>query len=418
MKVLWFTNIPTYDTSHLNVYLKETGGWLVTLDKAIQTEIDLSVVFYGEKTEEFKYLNTIYYSIAKNLSFLQKIRNKITHHVDDNEDLVKYLSIINKVKPDIIHIHGSENSFGCIITHTKVPVVISIQGNITVYHHKYLSGFSKDYLSVSKNNLKTPCSLLFPDNFKKNYLLFNRLKEIEKKNLKDCKYVIGRTNWDKRVTRVLAPQSKYYHVDEILRDEFYALKWQQPNDECLKLFTTNSNSFYKGIETVIEASKILNNLNIHFKWSIAGISEDDLIVRVLKKKFKQKNNFKNIELLGRLGSLEIAEKLSKSNIYIMPSHIENSPNNLCEAMLLGIPCIATFAGGTSSLISDGESGLLIQDGDPWVLAGAVIELINDNDRAVKLGNNAFTVAHKRHYKENIVNSLLEVYSNILQSSLI
>lgn len=42
----------------------------------------------------------------------------------------------------------------------------------------------------------------------------------------------------------------------------------------------------------------------------------------------------------------------------MPSHIENSPNNLCEAMILGMPCIATDAGGTSTLLSNMKDGLL------------------------------------------------------------
>ena len=48
----------------------------------------------------------------------------------------------------------------------------------------------------------------------------------------------------------------------------------------------------------------------------------------------------------------------KSDIFVSASHIENSPNNVAEAMILGMPCIATFAGGTSSYIEDNKNGIL------------------------------------------------------------
>ena len=76
------------------------------------------------------------------------------------------------------------------------------------------------------------------------------------------------------------------------------------------------------------------------------------------------------------------------HIYIAISHIENSPNSLCEALILGAPCIATNAGGTSSLIEDGNNGILIQDGDAYSMAGAIIELTENYNIAIDYGNSA------------------------------
>ena len=99
----------------------------------------------------------------------------------------------------------------------------------------------------------------------------------------------------------------------------------------------------------------------------------------------------------------------------MPSHIENSPNNLCEAMILGLPCIATHAGGTASILKDHEEGFIIQDGDPWVMAGAIIEMINNPEQAILYGQNARKKALVRHDREAIVKSLLETYQDIINN---
>ena len=52
-----------------------------------------------------------------------------------------FLKVIEMVKPDIIHIHGTENTFHTILGKVNIPVVISIQGNPSVYSYKFRSGF-------------------------------------------------------------------------------------------------------------------------------------------------------------------------------------------------------------------------------------------------------------------------------------
>jgi glycosyltransferase involved in cell wall biosynthesis len=178
--------------------------------------------------------------------------------------------------------------------------------------------------------------------------------------------------------------------------------------------STTGNNFYKGFETICEAAIILKNKNISFQWQIAGLTENDSIVQAVKSKLG-KNNFPISEILflGGLDEKHLVNKLLESNIFVMASHIENSPNNLCEAMILGIPCISTFAGGSSSLLKDKEEGLLIQDGDPWSLAGAIIEMSENYNIALEMGKNARKRALLRHDKTIIVNGLLDIYKSVL-----
>ena len=73
-------------------------------------------------------------------------------------------------------------------------------------------------------------------------------------------------------------------------------------------------------------------------------------------------------------------------------------------MVLGLPCIATYAGGTGSLIEQGRDGVLVQDGDPWAMAGAIIKLLCNSEKAVEIGASD---------RRKIVDDLQKVYSKII-----
>ena len=161
----------------------------------------------------------------------------------------------------------------------------------------------------------------------------------------------------------------------------------------------------------------LNKLGVDIEWRVAGINSNDLIVKIVKRMLKDKFSNKNLKLLGRLSANALIAKLLEADIYIMPSHIENSPNNLCEAMMLGMPCIATVAGGTGSILKDGEEGNLVQDGDPWGMAGAVLEMKDNYESAVLMGQKARKSALERHDKDKIVDELFGIYKKIFNWNL-
>jgi len=413
MKVLWFSNTSANADEYLNVELRGTGGWLKSLDLALQNYVELHIAFNYQNDKAFKYKETFYHPIMNNQNLFKKIYNKYTRFVSDKQDLSKYLKIIDTVKPDIIHIHGTENAFACIILHTSIPVVVSIQGNITVYLHKFFSGFESKYLYITNRKVTSLKALFFPEAFVTGYQRLIKMHKREERNLKFVKYIIGRTLWDKRITRIMAPESIYYQGDEILRGAFYQYHWEPHFSDKLIIHTTNSNIFYKGFETLCEALNLLNKIGFNCEWRIAGINPEDLIVKLTKKKLKKEFPQQGLVLLGSINENSLINYLLESDLYVMASHIENSPNNLCEAMMLGMPCISTFAGGVGTLIKDDENGLLIQDGDPWAMAGAILEFANNEVKAIQFGRNARTIAMQRHDKNRIIEALLQTYSGII-----
>jgi glycosyltransferase involved in cell wall biosynthesis len=415
MKVLWFSNTPASGAEYLKCK-GVRGGWLSSLDVALSRHVELHVAFeYPKFSEEFVYKWITYHPVCHRHYKLRFIKNILLGGFTDKEDLPKYLSLIEQIKPDLIHIHGTENPFGAIIDVCKIPVMVSIQGNNTVYFHKFLAGFERKYLFVKKFRFRKLTDFPFFKSHYAGYRLTRRSKYREMRNIRKCRHILGRTDWDRRISRILAPDSHYYHADEMLRKSFHETTWTRPETTKLIIHTTTGENLFKGFETICEALTLLLNRGMDVEWRVAGIEKDDLIIRLARKKLGKEFPAKGLVILGIIDEDILKERLLEALIYVMPSHIENSPNSLCEAMLIGIPCISTCAGGAGSLLKDGEEGIVIQDGDPWVMAGAILELHNDPDKAARFGLNARKKALVRHDPERIVHDLLNTYSLVKEN---
>lgn len=409
MKVLWFSLSPGLADAYLNNNY-EGIGWVKSLERNIQPKIELSVAFYHHtEVPPFTYGATRYYPIKQyRMGKLTKIFRRLVNGIEPDSDIKAFLKILEEVKPDLIHIHGTEGPFGLIQKYVDTPTVISIQGTIIVYRYKFFSRIS--YTDILKYSYLK--SFLLSRSFINVYKVFAKLAHREQEIYSCSKNFIGRTAWDRRVTKILAPTAQYFHNDEILRDSFYKYEHQYQKPVRLIIFTTTWVNIYKGLETILDCAKLLDAINLDYEWHIAGLKTEDEVVKIAAKNAKRQIS-KNIKFMGMLNQEALAQALLKSSIYVISSHIENSPNSLCEAQILGLPCIATNAGGTSTLLEDGKDGILIQDGDPYAMAGAILEMNENYDKAIIFGKSARRKAQSRHDEQKITVDLLKIYEAVL-----
>ncbi|MBU1147284.1 MAG: glycosyltransferase [Candidatus Omnitrophica bacterium] len=120
-------------------------------------------------------------------------------------------------------------------------------------------------------------------------------------------------------------------------------------------------------------------------------------------------------LAGKLGIREhviflgqrqdIAALVSLFDVAVLSSRAESFPVVLLEYMAASRPVVATNVGDNSKIISDNESGLLVPPEDPEALAGAVIELLNNNEKAKKMGIAARKKAESRFYLKQMIDKM-------------
>ena len=394
------------------------GGWLVSLEDEVKkiAGIELNVAYITNNNEEdFQYQGVHYFPIC-----LKQSKNSIVRVLQRNlgdvymENIVyaQLQRCVNIVKPDIIHVHGTEGMMGkCIDFIEDIPVVFSIQGLIAPYLEKYFSGIPQEN-ALAYDKL---FDIIRGVGIKNQWRSFEYRANRELSYLKNAKYVLGRTFWDSYCTLAINPERKYFVVNEILRSEFYSKQWKGfIGQDKIKLVSTISDGIYKGFETVLKAASLLKKYsNIDFEWHIAGYTQKTKWVRICEKYTNIYAKDHNIVFHGKMDADELSSLLCGCDIYIHVSHIENSPNSVCEAMLLGMPIIASYAGGTASLLDNMKEGILYQDGDPYVLVGSILCLRDNLKFAKALADAAYRRAIIRHDKSSIVNELIGSYKAIL-----
>lgn len=407
MKVLWFTNTTSLYKKDIKGY--NGGGWIESLEKIISKEndIELAVSFFdSDDCFKVKKKGTTYYPIPLYKSIFKKIKYYIFPKKLDNSELNSYLKIIEDFKPDVIHVFGTEKSFGLLTLHTKTPLVIHLQGILNpCLNSFYAPGFSQ--IDLIKQHVFKPLKII--NQLFGMYIFKNNVKR-ESIILKNCKYYMGRTEWDKSVTNLYAPNSTYFYCSEMLREDFYTARaWKAKEDSKLILVSTISKTSYKGFDLILKTAKLLKELTeIDFEWRVFGLSE----YKDMELKLGINCEHVNVLLKGVVKSEILIQNIQAGDIFIHPSYIDNSPNSICEAQLIGIPVISTNVGGVSSLIKNDMTGYLVPSNDPFTLASKVIKLKKNKIESIKISKISRETAILRHDKQTIVNDLLKIYNTI------
>lgn len=135
----------------------------------------------------------------------------------------------------------------------------------------------------------------------------------------------------------------------------------------------------------------------------------------LKKLIKRHSLEGMVTFMGPLSAPKMKEAFLRSNVFVLPSTIENSPNSLGEAMLLGVPCVASCVGGVQDMLADRMEGYMYPVNDTALLAHYIDKVFSDDDAAYAMGKRAKEHAYRTHDPVKNVEDLIEIYHKILSS---
>ena len=419
MKILWFIN-----TSSL--YNKKSdklgGGWIESLELLLKesNEIDLAVSFFHKTDhQKIKKNNTTYYPILRKSAKKKPIKTVLNNYLakeNEKQYLTQMLNVVDDFNPDVIHIFGTEEVFSVVQNYTQKPVVIQIQGLMNPCFNNYFPpGISQiDFilnLNYFKQNLIGSSPFFAHKKFKAKAIR-------ESKFLKESKYVMGRTHWDKNTLSLLAPNALYFHVDEVLRPHFYKpLKINHFKNKTIIILSTLSPITYKGLDVVLKTANLLNvNRSISFLWKVIGVEKNNKLAEFFEKKLNILYTENNVIFLGKQSSDEISKLISKADLFVHPSYIDNSPNSVCEAQILELPVIACNVGGVSSIVEHDKTGILVPSNGVHEIACNIRDYNNSPEKYFTLAKNGKVSATKRHNKMLIKNKLLTTYQNIINNA--
>lgn len=416
MRVLWITNVPIpLVAQDANLSITPYGGWLVQLaDRIRETdEISLSMLFaQNEKKDEVtgRIDGIDYYGFYKG----RFAENKEKRYKE-------FENFILSSQPDVIHIFGTEKEHSYIALQVckdlglENRVVTSIQGMVSVNAHHYYADIPLwvRYGYTIRDVIR--------GNSMQSKKQFEREGRREEYVLKHVQNVIGRTDWDEACTTRLNPKVHYYKNNETLRKSFYKNQWNYDSCKPHSIFCSQSTYPIKGIHYVLEA---LPEIIEAYPDTMLYISGENLrkkpayllslYQKYLLRTIKKSGLENHVVFLGPLHEKEMVKAYLGANVFVCPSSIENSPNSLGEAMLLGMPVVSSDVGGVKNMLVHDVEGYVYQHDAPYMMAYYIKKIFANTSDILEMTKRAQVHARKTHDPDKNASDLILIYREIAE----
>lgn len=335
----------------------------------------------------------------------------------------RFAEILSDYRPDMVHIFGTE------FPHTLAMVraygrpertLIGLQGICSACADAYMAGVP-EYVQ----NRVTFRDYIKRDSIRGQQEKFRIRGAHEQEALKNTGHVTGRTAFDREETQRINKMVRYHPMNETMRASFYTDEWEAEGAVPHSIFLSQGDYPLKGFHYVLHAmprilsrypdariyvagNSIINNRTLKDKLKISSYGK---YLRELIVAYRLEEK---VVMLGGLPEEEMKKQYLKSSVFVCPSAVENSPNSLGEAMLLGVPAVAAATGGIPSMLEDKKEGLLYEAGDICALADAVIAVWDEPEAARKRAQAARRRAMGTHDADRNYEQLLRIYREICQ----
>lgn len=414
MKIAWLigTNSTLSDFVHVDS-INNSGGWNNTQLRSLSANKNVSkIVIISVRPEKY----------AKMIEEDERIKiyhlpyKTITRHV--NYKLMEEIAnIIEEEKPDIVDIQGAENTYSAI-TYTKnisCPVVVTLHGIAFQCERFYTRGVPTKSLLFDR----TLVDGLFSKGILEKKSLMHARAVIERNVLQSVDYVRGRTSWDRACAFTLNDKVNYYHEELILRDAFAHKKWSLNTCNPYRIFTSQANSPLKSLYTLMETVALLKKKYSEVELIVPGYPLRKGVLKngydkTIVKRIKELGIDPNVHFVGNLTADQMSEELVKARVFVLQSEIENSPNSLAEAQMIGTPVVSSFTGGTPEYIDNGKTGFLYNSYDPVMAAMHIDRIFSDEKLCIQISENERMLAKTRHDERTITDNLVNIYQSILK----
>ena len=284
---------------------------------------------------------------------------------------------------DVVHLHNANIP----VVDTSLPKVVTVHGTMKGYiaHRKRLDfqslvvrTFSSMYIKIDREVINSA----------------DRVIAVSKACADELKVFYGVKNLE------TIPNA----VDTSF---FYPSNGKNDLNPCV--LYTGRLSPEKGIIDLIKAAEYVRKDYPDIKFVIAGKGP---LERRLKNIVSKLDLEKNFHFAGYVNHDALLKYYQSATLYVLPSYREGLPTGLLEAMSCGLPVVATAIAGTSEVVVERKTGLLVPPNAPERLANAILTLIVDSKLREEMGSNARKRIGKFYDWNSITTKIERVYQSL------
>ena len=418
MKILWLVNIIMPELAeHLGRKPSVFGGWLTGAMNAVRAAGHELVVCATELRADVL------------CSDVSGVRYYVVPSGSIGEMEAQFRAIFQQEKPDVVHIYGTEFE-QCLAMANCADVertVVQIQGAMTLLKDVVYAGLPA---RLCRDNLLHKLLRRLHKGGQSIDLQkqsFERRAAVEQQVLRRAKYIFGASEWGNTVAKSINPNCITFDCNLILRDSFYTDDRWSP-ETCVPhsiyiLFSYPIKGFHKFLEALplilqqypdTMVYVVANQLPIRNYTGIKRLIQNAApdYNWLIQKQIEQNGLQDHLTLVGHLNERQVKERMLKSNVFVSASALENQSTSLGEAMILGVPSVASAVGAIPEMMDDGEDGFLYPFAESDKLADAICKIFSDQDVAKRFSENSHAHAAATYDREKNCRNLIRMYQTI------
>jgi glycosyltransferase involved in cell wall biosynthesis len=389
-----------YPVSQLEPHVKVAGdshrehpaAWIPGLiDSLVRfTSHELHVLTYSDLVDRDQYvqIDQVHYYILKRPRMKYRLASFFMI------DSMKFGTHLRTIKPDLVHGHGTDSTYAYVAARCSFPYIITIQGILSqilpTYEHR------GNMVDRAVNRL---------------------LLRFEEKTIRSGRSFIANTSFVEDLIKRSNPRANIYTIENVVQDIYLDTRNRNFAVADYVLFIgTISKS--KGIEELIRAFHVLRRERPDLQLKIIGYGDQGYIRGVVMPLIAACNLTGLVEFCGKRPASYIVKKLEQALCLVVPSHMEQAPQAIAEAMAVGVPVVATKVGGVPQMLEDGVTGFLCPAKNEDELAKKIKLLASDCSLRVKMGRQARSIAAVRYHPRNIAAKLDEAYHDVIGNNLL
>lgn len=322
---------------------------------------------------------------------------------------------VAEFSPDLIHVWGTECYWGLLTARQLLPgrALLDMQGLKYACAQAYYGGltFTELLRCIGPKELLLPKSSIFLTRRS-----FQNWGRFEAEMIRGHRYVSTQSDWIRSHVAAITGSAQVFETGILLRPEFLAAKpWTPPAAGLPTFFTScGCSTAYKGLHTVLHALAIVKHRHPGVVLNVAGHRPRTGLRRsgyehYVEREVRALGLSDHVRWLGPLDAGGLIREMCRASAVVVPSFVESYSLAMAEAMSLGAPTVASYAGAMPELAKHEESALFFPPGDAMFCASLLARLVSPDGKAERIGRNARVAALQRHAPEPVVRRQMQIY---------
>lgn len=360
-------------------------------EKFEDIELHIIAPHYGiNGLQEFE-LNNIHYHFfhTEDDNMLSLFEKVFLHKVKKSYSLntKRILSLIEKIKPDLVHLIGIENPYyaeSALSMAKTIPLIVTLQ------------------------------TLMIDPDFQKNYPISKELYDyragLEETIIKRANYVASKVEHFRSIIREQEGQEVKFLDISLAVGESVNLSLT----EKLYDFVYFAADISKAIDYALEAFAIVKKKYKDITLHVIG-GYDETLMHEIKQQMKRLGLEEGVDFTGKLSTYDdVISEVRKCRFALLPLKIDLISGTIREAMANGLPVVTTITPSTPKLNMYRECVLLSQKGDFETMASNMCRLLEEPKFAEKMRLNSSIYLQERYDNKATMDAWRKTYHEILK----